>query len=47
MSFRLMDALAAYMDELDFFTIVGFIYDAFVDDILIYSKDEKENQDHL
>ena len=49
MPFRLMNALAAFMDlmhrvfqpYLDQFVMV------FVDDILIYSKYEKEHEDHL
>jgi hypothetical protein len=49
MSFRLTNALAYYMDLMnhDFMEYLDKFIVVFIDDVLIYSKDEEEHEEHL
>ena len=49
MPFRLTNALAAFMDMMNriFYPYVDKFIVVFIDDILVYSKDEMEHEEHL
>ena len=49
MSFRLVNALAAFMDLMNrvFQDYLNSFMTMFIDDILIYSKNENEHESHL